>query len=71
MLVAVPQRSSKVPKVKLEQVQEEIDEDREACPRICKVWDFCHHPELCRNECWDRDLEKKHEAYMSPEVEQL
>jgi hypothetical protein len=26
---------------------------------ICKVWQVCHHPELCQKECFDKDLVEK------------
>lgn len=36
---------------RLEEAQEEFT------PIICKVWpNGCHHPELCQEECWDKDL---------------
>ena len=23
---------------------------------VCRVWLFCHQPELCQSKCFDRDL---------------
>lgn len=35
------------------------DKDGEALEStgiICKVWNQCHHPELCQESCYDEDL---------------
>lgn len=37
-------------------LDEDEEESRETTGIICKVWNFCQHPEICQKSCFDKDL---------------
>jgi hypothetical protein len=57
---AIPDQKKEEARTACRSKVEEEDEGPEPAP-ICKVWGTCHHPELCKDRCWDEDLLKEKE----------